>query len=381
MTIAAAAIIVASLLIALAALTAHSFGQRLLRQQARFAKRLLALDEELFDLEEAIEKGPEQIPIPLQTPQGLPAGTPAPSFQLPDLHGKRVSLASFLGKKVLLVAWSPTCGFCQSMAPEVAKLPHDGRGGRPIPVLITSGSAEENRELVEQHRIAAPVLLQQDHEIQEAYRAMPTPTGYLIDERGVIVSDYAMGAVQLLELARDPEKAIKKAKKPNKPAEPSEAGAAVGRGRVQRDGLAAGTTAPLFRLPRVDGGELALEDLRGERVLLVFSDPHCEPCQRLARELEPLHRRLPSPRIVMVSRRDMEANRAKVEEHGLTFPVVLQRHWEVSRDYAIFATPVAYLIDEQGVLASDPAVGVDAVLSLAETAANRIGKEVLPVSG
>src|SRR5581483_1223829 len=207
MTILAAAIILASLLIALAALTAHSFGQRLLRQQARFAKRLLALDEELFDLEEAIEKGPEQIPIPLQTPQGLPAGTPAPSFQLPDLQGKRVSLASFLGKKVLLIAWSPSCGFCQSMASEVAKLPHDGRGGRPIPVLITSGTAEENRVLVQQH-----------HEVQEAYRAMPTPTGYLIDERGVIASDYAMGAVQLLEIARHPEKAIKKEKKPNKPA-------------------------------------------------------------------------------------------------------------------------------------------------------------------
>jgi hypothetical protein len=49
----------------------------------------------------------------------------------------------------------------------------------------------------------------------------------------------------------------------------------------------------------------------------------------------------------MVSRRDAEANRQKVKEHGLTFPVVLQKQWEISLRYGIFATPVGYLIDER----------------------------------
>src|SRR6266481_8699071 len=60
----------------------------------------------------------------------------------------------------------------------------------------------------------------------------------------------------------------------------------LARSRIKRDGLKAGTSAPSFRLPRLDGGELALEELRGKRVLLVFSDPHCGPCQVLALELE-----------------------------------------------------------------------------------------------
>ncbi len=39
--------------------------------------------------------------------------------------------------------------------------------------------------------------------------------------------------------------------------------------------------------------------------------------------------------------------------------LMLQRGWEISRHYAIFAMPVAYLIDQKGVIAHDVAVGVD----------------------
>ena len=39
--------------------------------------------------------------------------------------------------------------------------------------------------------------------------------------------------------------------------------------------------------------------------------------------------------------------------------------WELSRAYGIFSTPVAFLIDERGIIAADVAVGVDAILALA----------------
>ena len=66
----------------------------------------------------------------------------------------------------------------------------------------------------------------------------------------------------------------------------------------------------------------------------------------------------------MISQGELEDNRAKVKDHGLTFPVVLQKQWEVSRDYAYFATPVAYLIDEAGVIGAEVAVGVDPIVEL-----------------
>jgi peroxiredoxin len=139
----------------------------------------------------------------------------------------------------------------------------------------------------------------------------------------------------------------------------------LARSKIKRDGLKAGTPAPDFRLPRVDGrGDLSLAELRGKRVLLVFSSPHCGPCNTLAPELEKFHRQHPEKNVLMIGKGEAKENRAKVKAHGLTFPVLLQQQWEVSRRYAMFATPIAYLIDEAGVIMRDVAIGIDAISGL-----------------
>lgn len=145
--------------------------------------------------------------------------------------------------------------------------------------------------------------------------------------------------------------------------------------KIKRDGLKAGTVAPEFRLPRLNGGELALSDLRGKLVLLVFSSPHCGPCNVLAPKLQKFHRKHPDLELVMISQGEPAENREKVNEHGLTFPVVLQKQWEISRAYAFFATPVAYLIDGTGVIAADVAVGVDGVAALMRRARGILWQE------
>jgi peroxiredoxin len=99
-------------------------------------------------------------------------------------------------------------------------------------------------------------------------------------------------------------------------------------------------------------------------VLLVFSDPKCGPCDLLAPQLEQLARRTPGTHVLMISRGEEEANRAKAAQHGLTFPIVLQRQWEISREYGKFATPIAYLIDAEGIIAKEIAIGVEPILAL-----------------
>lgn len=133
---------------------------------------------------------------------------------------------------------------------------------------------------------------------------------------------------------------------------------------VERSGLEAGTPAPAFELPTLGEGRLSLDDYRGRRVLLVFSDPDCGPCGELAPHLERIHRARSNLDVVMVSR-NAERTRAKVAEQGLSFPVVLQRRWEISRRFGMLAFPVGYLIDEQGVIAAPVAAGPGAVLALA----------------
>ena len=53
------------------------------------------------------------------------------------------------------------------------------------------------------------------------------------------------------------------------------------------------------------------------------------------------------------------------QEHGFEFPVVLRERWKLSKVYGIFATPVAFLIDEDGVIARNVPQGVDEILALA----------------
>jgi len=280
----------------------------------------------------------------------------------------------------------------------------DARGARaphstehPLLLLVSTGDPEKNRQLFIEHNVTCPVFLQKEMEVATSYKAHGTPTGYLINADGKIASELAVGGDALLGLAkgspaskseiRNPKSEVDQGLLTSAAITADERGLvsrfsdrSLARSKIKRDGLKAGTAAPDFRLPRLDGGELSLKELRGRRVLLVFSDPECGPCDALAPKLETFYRehgshaRPPSPRgeggprpaleLVMISRREPKENRAKVKEHGLTFPVVLQQQWEISRAYAMFATPMAYLIDEAGVIAHDVAVGVEPILAL-----------------
>ena len=136
--------------------------------------------------------------------------------------------------------------------------------------------------------------------------------------------------------------------------------------RIERNGIKPGTAAPEFALSEIRGGTVSLKEYRGRRVLLVFSDPHCGPCAQLAPDLVRAHRRAGPNRaaIVLVSRGDPEENKHKAAEQGFEFPVVIQERWKLSRQYGIFATPVAFLIDPDGRIARPVAVGTSHIQSL-----------------
>jgi peroxiredoxin len=347
-------------------------GYQLLLRHGRLLLRLEALERRLGL--PGVPDGEGDLSL------GLPAGSVVHDFDLPALAGGRMTLSRWRGRRVLLIFFDPRCGFCRQLLPDLAALPGDGADGRPLPLILTTGDAAENRRLVAAQGIRCPVLLQEDREVASLYQVGGTPMGYLIDEQGRTASALAAGAAALLALAGAAPAGA--AARPG----PGAAGAGDGsvrdlvtrapvKSRIERDGLPPGTPAPGFRLPLLDGGERSLESFRGRRVLLVFSDPACGPCDRLLPALERLHRRAQASRVLLVSRGDAEANRAKVAEHGLTLPIVLQRHWEISRAYAMFATPVGYLIDEGGVITADVAVGAEAILALASARAVRDERE------
>jgi peroxiredoxin len=137
----------------------------------------------------------------------------------------------------------------------------------------------------------------------------------------------------------------------------------LSRSRLKRDGLPAGARAPEFHLPTLDGGRASLADYAGRWLLLVFSDPECAPCMTLLPRLERAARQARLD-LLVVSRGDADANRRKLAEAGVDVRVALQTQWEISRLYAMFATPIGYLIDPDGQIAAPVAAGVGPVLDL-----------------
>lgn len=126
--------------------------------------------------------------------------------------------------------------------------------------------------------------------------------------------------------------------------------------------------APRFELPDLDGRMYRLDEFLDRPVLLVFMAPDCIPCDALAADLVALDARA-DLNVVVVARGTLEANRAKSAEHSFTFPVLLQKGWQVSKRYARFETPIAYLIDDHGVLIRGVARGRAQILALADEVA------------
>jgi peroxiredoxin len=323
-----------------------------LRQHGRLLLRLEALEARI-GTDEGLGRAEQGLP-------GLLPATPFPPFRLPSLNDGEVALEEFRGERVLLVHWSPDCGYCRQIAPELAGL-HEGLRKRKTElVLVSYGSPEANRALLEEHGLTCRVLLQPDGATVEGFAHMGTPVAYLLDEKGRIAKPVAVGARDVPELAAHAagRHARLRTERP------------ISESRIEREGLKAGTPAPRFELPDLAGGKVSLVEHRGRRVLLVFSDPDCGPCEELLPELARLHRERSSEElsVVMVSRGGVEENQRKAEAFGLEFPVALQSGWKLSKKYGIFATPVAFLVDEEGVIEREVARGRSEILSLAHAA-------------
>src|SRR6187397_2675926 len=102
-------------------------GYQLVLQNGRILLRLEAIEEGLAPRTEAK-------PRETARPQGgLAVGAAAPDFELPDLKGGRHQLADFRGRNLLLMFFDPKCGFCTTMAAELAALPPEGDDRHCLP--------------------------------------------------------------------------------------------------------------------------------------------------------------------------------------------------------------------------------------------------------
>ena len=120
-----------------------------------------------------------------------------------------------------------------------------------------------------------------------------------------------------------------------------------------------GEYMPQFQLPDLAGRPHELEDLldEGNGLVLFFTHPGCSACDPLLPEIgRRQHDPGAGPRPVVITQDDADANRAKASEHGLDL-VLLAEDFELSRAVGISGFPGAIVLDGEGLVASEPAVG------------------------
>jgi methylamine dehydrogenase accessory protein MauD len=121
--------------------------------------------------------------------------------------------------------------------------------------------------------------------------------------------------------------------------------------RVGRSGLRPGMRAPGFTLSSISSGEVGLEQYSGRKLLLVFMQPGCGPCHAIVPELNRLQD-TGEIQVLVIHNGDTEAVRRWLQQVRPHFPLAVQERFNVSKRYEVFATPFAFLIDEQGVIAA-----------------------------
>lgn len=167
-------------------------------------------------------------------PTTLEVGAEAPSFALPGLDGRDVTLAGLLERTrpILLVFADPDCGPCHALMPRVADWQRSF-ADRLTVAVVTRGDREDNLAVAREHGLSN-VLVQADREINELYGTWATPSAVLVGAGGRIEHAVAAGA-QAIEGVVE---ALTPAEQPPEP-EPARAHRELAAAAVVAGGLAA----------------------------------------------------------------------------------------------------------------------------------------------
>jgi peroxiredoxin len=341
------------------------FLVHLLQQNGRLLVRLEALEASVAA---GGSVAPSQNGTPVNQAEGLPVGSAAPEFSLSGLHGETITLEALRssGKPVMALFTDPGCGPCNALLPEVGRWQEEHAPKLTL-ALISRGEVEENRTKAQEHGLLY-VLLQKDWEVSESYEVRGTPSAVLIAPDGKVASPVAGGVEGIRGLLA--YAVGERTQLPMQPQQTQTQGQPCpncGKVHAAAPTVAAaqkvGEEAPEVKLPNLQGNTVELVHFRGEETLVLFWNPGCGFCQQMLADLREWEENPPeeAPKLLVVSAGTEEANR----EQGLSSTVVLDQNFAVGRAFGASGTPSAVLVDAEGKVASDIAVGSPAVLELA----------------
>lgn len=319
------------------------FLKQISEQQTQIMRRIEILEFTAHEGTKEVER--EDVTPPTE---GLPIGAPAPEFALADIGGKETSLKNLLTPKKATVLFfvSPTCNPCGALLPEIEGWQESLKDKLDF-VFVSSGKPKENADKLA-GKTFKKILLQNDREVAELYGAKWTPSAILINSDGRIASHITAGDTAIRELF---EKIG---------SESAENGQFLIAGTNGSSKI--GQEIPAFELNDVSGKALTGADLQGKETLITYWSQGCGFCTRMLDDLRDWDKTKgqDAPNLLIVSSGEAEAH----AEMGLNSPVVLDNERKLASQLGMNGTPSAVLINENGKIISEIAVGSEKIWSL-----------------
>lgn len=316
--------------------------KKISEQQTQIVRRI-----ELLEIisHEGGETKREDVQFPTE---GLPIGAPIPDFAGENLKGRTTEFEHLLmlAKPILFFFVGPNCASCTALLPEIEAWEKELKEKVNF-VFVSNGSAKENAAKFGENR---EIIIQQAQEIGKLFGALWTPTAVLVNADGTIASRLATGDAAIRELV---------AKVKN--AENIDGMIYAANGNIANSELL-GAEIPAFSVRDVSDKNISSEDLKGKRTLITFWSLSCGWCGQMLNDLREWDktRGLDEPNLLLVSSGDAEQNK----ELGFRGTVLIDDEKILPTNLKIEATPSAVLIDEEGKIVSEIAVGAQNIWAL-----------------
>lgn len=124
-------------------------------------------------------------------------GQSAPMVMLDDLDGHEQPVVQ-PGQSQILLFWSPLCGYCNQLSPDLHHWESTPSPELPSLTLVARATAEQNRS----EQFGFRTLLDDDLSASTAFGAIGTPSAVVIDGSGRVASPMARGIREVRDLLR-----------------------------------------------------------------------------------------------------------------------------------------------------------------------------------
>lgn len=143
-----------------------------------------------------------QSPTPAVVGTSAAVGRPAPALQATAIDGRRVDLATYTGRPVLVTFFGSWCDECKAEANMLSHVVRARAGRLAVVGVAVSDTAKADRAFAAEHGWTWPVVEDRDFRLAADFRVVGVPTAVLVDPHGRIV-DVLPGAIPVDRLDHD----------------------------------------------------------------------------------------------------------------------------------------------------------------------------------